>query len=252
MNPKDDLTLTIRDDLKRFVRLAWELGWAVGNSVDGAHRSSIAGAIASRIGASAWLWRKGILSEETDDPKPNWTLIAHSPHFPATVPGEKSLVQYLRVTNEQPGNGSAAASRVYSTISKSERGKWHTITRVELRTSRLVDLLQFVKPASYEPFTDSERLFVNEVWDCIADNEATSEEGKSQKPAISGLAKRQREVLELLLCGQSAKEIAATLGISRHTVNDYSKALYRHFGVHGRAELAACFRDSSELIEALG
>lgn len=53
------------------------------------------------------------------------------------------------------------------------------------------------------------------------------------------LAPRQRQVLELLLEGLADKEIAERLGISRHTVNQYTKQIYRRFGVTSRAVLTA-------------
>ena len=45
------------------------------------------------------------------------------------------------------------------------------------------------------------------------------------------------QTLNLLLAGYGMKQVAAGLGISVHTVNDYVKALHRHFGVATRAEL---------------
>jgi DNA-binding CsgD family transcriptional regulator len=54
-----------------------------------------------------------------------------------------------------------------------------------------------------------------------------------------GLAPRPREALVHLLAGESKKGIAAKMGISEHTVNDYLKEIYRHFGVRGRGELFA-------------
>ena len=56
------------------------------------------------------------------------------------------------------------------------------------------------------------------------------------------LAPRQRQVLELLLEGLADKEIAERLGISRHTVNQYTKVIYRRFGVTSRALLMARLR----------
>lgn len=53
------------------------------------------------------------------------------------------------------------------------------------------------------------------------------------------LAPRQRQTLELLLAGQSAKEIAERLGISRHTASQYTKAILRRFGVGSRTALLA-------------
>jgi DNA-binding CsgD family transcriptional regulator len=55
----------------------------------------------------------------------------------------------------------------------------------------------------------------------------------------AGLAPRQRETLDLLLAGLGDKEIADRLGISPHTVNHYTKTIYRHFGVGSRATLIA-------------
>ncbi|WP_342378110.1 LuxR C-terminal-related transcriptional regulator [Myxococcus stipitatus] len=53
------------------------------------------------------------------------------------------------------------------------------------------------------------------------------------------LSRRERQTLELLLRGMMDKEIAGQLGISPFTVNQYTKALYRRFGVHSRAALIA-------------
>jgi len=54
-----------------------------------------------------------------------------------------------------------------------------------------------------------------------------------------GLAPRTREALVHLLAGESKKGVAALMGISEHTVGDYLKQIYKHFGVRGRAQLFA-------------
>lgn len=59
------------------------------------------------------------------------------------------------------------------------------------------------------------------------------------EPSPSSLPKRGRQVLNCLLAGDSDKQIAARLGISRFTVNGHTKAIFRHFAVGGRAELQA-------------
>ncbi|QDE91946.1 helix-turn-helix transcriptional regulator [Myxococcus xanthus] len=64
--------------------------------------------------------------------------------------------------------------------------------------------------------------------------------GSSKVGTPSGwLAPRERQTLELLLQGLGDKQIAARLGISRFTVNQYTKTLYRRFGVQSRAALIA-------------
>jgi DNA-binding NarL/FixJ family response regulator len=55
----------------------------------------------------------------------------------------------------------------------------------------------------------------------------------------STLSPRLQETLQYLLAGKSEKQIATDLGLSKHTIHTYVKALYKHFGVSTRAELLA-------------
>ena len=67
-------------------------------------------------------------------------------------------------------------------------------------------------------------------------------EGLKPRPdETAGLSPRHVQTLQRLLTGDSEKEIAAYLGVSRNTVHVYVKALYRHFGVASRGELLARF-----------
>ena len=60
-----------------------------------------------------------------------------------------------------------------------------------------------------------------------------------REPSPSDLPPRTRQVLRCLLEGDADKQIATRLGLSRHTVNEYAKVVFRHFGVRSRAELLA-------------
>lgn len=51
------------------------------------------------------------------------------------------------------------------------------------------------------------------------------------------LTRRQRQVLELIAEGMTTKEIAARLGISEHTANDYRKALRMKIGAGNAAQM---------------
>jgi DNA-binding CsgD family transcriptional regulator len=53
------------------------------------------------------------------------------------------------------------------------------------------------------------------------------------------LSPRQRQTLQLLLAGNSEKEIATRMDLSPNTVHHYVKAIHRHFGVSSRSELLA-------------
>jgi DNA-binding CsgD family transcriptional regulator len=61
------------------------------------------------------------------------------------------------------------------------------------------------------------------------------------------LSDREREVLLLLLAGDSEKEIANALSRSIHTVHTFVRQLYRHFNVSSRGELMALFVDKAVL-----
>ena len=57
------------------------------------------------------------------------------------------------------------------------------------------------------------------------------------KSPLDGLRPRDRDVLYLVLCLFTEKKIASSLGISPHTVRDYSKRLNRSFNVQSREQL---------------
>jgi DNA-binding CsgD family transcriptional regulator len=61
----------------------------------------------------------------------------------------------------------------------------------------------------------------------------------AEEPSAMQLSLQRRQVLECLLEGDSEKQVAARLGLTRQTVHQYVKAVYRHFHVSSRAELMA-------------
>lgn len=58
-------------------------------------------------------------------------------------------------------------------------------------------------------------------------------------PETPPLRPRLVRALEHLLAGQSEKEVARTIGVTRETVHQYVKEIYKHYGVRSRAELLA-------------
>jgi DNA-binding NarL/FixJ family response regulator len=68
---------------------------------------------------------------------------------------------------------------------------------------------------------------------------AASDTDASAEPARGDeLTGREREVLSLLAQGARSADIALTLGISRHTVGDHVKNIYRKLEIGSRAEAA--------------
>jgi DNA-binding CsgD family transcriptional regulator len=83
---------------------------------------------------------------------------------------------------------------------------------------------------------------------------ASGEEPDSDDPTAripasptSEISEAQRRVLELLLDGRSEKKVAATLALSKHTVHNHVKEIYKRFDVGSRAELLALFVSDSKL-----
>jgi DNA-binding NarL/FixJ family response regulator len=87
-----------------------------------------------------------------------------------------------------------------------------------------------------EKFTTRDRQIVDIVMSEIA---WLHHEGwrSDQARTISDLSKRERQTLNLLALGRSRKEIASDMNISVHTVQGYTKHLYRHFQVNSQTEL---------------
>jgi len=76
-------------------------------------------------------------------------------------------------------------------------------------------------------------------------SDAAADSGPSYHPtnsvAMQKLSRRLHQTLTALLQGDSEKQVALHLGLSRHTIHAYVKGLYRHFGVNSRGELLARF-----------
>jgi DNA-binding NarL/FixJ family response regulator len=70
--------------------------------------------------------------------------------------------------------------------------------------------------------------------------DATRAPGRDAR-ALPTLSPRMRQTLDRLLAGDSEKQIANHMGLSRHTVHVYVKAIYKGFGVSSRGELLSKF-----------
>lgn len=61
----------------------------------------------------------------------------------------------------------------------------------------------------------------------------------SEEPRQSSVTARERQILNLIVAGQSNKEISAVLGISIKTVDRHRTSLMAKLGVHSAAQLIA-------------
>ncbi|MEM9189498.1 MAG: helix-turn-helix transcriptional regulator [Myxococcota bacterium] len=64
-------------------------------------------------------------------------------------------------------------------------------------------------------------------------------EGVEETLARTPLTPRERDVVSLLVSGQSTRNIAARTGLTVATVNTYLKRIFSKLGVHSRVELVA-------------
>lgn len=85
-------------------------------------------------------------------------------------------------------------------------------------------------------FGDRERAVVKEAHDALTPLIGRTL-ARFHEPSPGELAPRVRQALACMLEGDSDKQAASRLGLSPFTVNQYAKAIYRHFGVDSRAEL---------------
>lgn len=106
----------------------------------------------------------------------------------------------------------------------------------------VLNTINLLRPVGAEPFGERERRLVH--W---FHHELRPMLGRSL--AMAGatnertLPPRLRQVLDGLLAGDSEKQIARKLHISKHTVHEHIKRLHRWFGVQSRGELLARFID---------
>lgn len=109
----------------------------------------------------------------------------------------------------------------------------------------------FHRAAGKGPFGDRERCLVHLI---TGEIDWLHRAGTDVPAAgdVLHLTPRQRQVLMLLLSGDSRKQIAGKLRISEHTVTDYMKALHRQFNVSSRGELLARFMSGNGALPAAG
>jgi len=121
-------------------------------------------------------------------------------------------------------------------------GVAHFLASLRFRGAGWAEGFGFMRAAGDRPFSAEDRalleLVVLECGDLFGDA-ATERRLVHADRRTPRLAPRARTALDLLLTGASDKEIACSMELSTHTVRQYAKAVYRAFGVSGRAELLA-------------
>ena len=98
-----------------------------------------------------------------------------------------------------------------------------------------VIILCLFRGPDQKPFTDRESQLVDLCLSQMAwpyqPDDAPSD------PRVAALQPRLRKVMQRLLEGDAEKQVAAKLGLSKHTVHEYVKMIYQQLGVSSRSEL---------------
>ncbi|MFO0958013.1 MAG: helix-turn-helix transcriptional regulator [Isosphaeraceae bacterium] len=99
-------------------------------------------------------------------------------------------------------------------------------------------VLQFHRGQDSPDFRERDLAFVREAHAALAPLIGNAL-ARFSEPSPNQLPPRYRRVLACILEGDGDKQIAARLGVSPYTVNEYAKGIFRHFQVNGRSELLA-------------
>jgi len=94
----------------------------------------------------------------------------------------------------------------------------------------------FIETNTYSGVAQFNRkIFASEHGDFIV--EIVRIISKVDRELFNTLSDREFEVLMLIKQGQVSKQIAQTLFVSTHTVNDHKKSIYKKLGVHNKTQL---------------
>src|SRR5688572_8460892 len=122
--------------------------------------------------------------------------------------------------------------------------------RVKLPDGRTL-AVGFLRPLGDRPFTDRDCMLIDVFHRTAGHLYGTFEQSRGGgDPRVNCLPRRLRPVLQHLLRGDGEKQVAQKLGLSRHTVHEYIKVLYRTLNVSSRAELLAQFIEKDQAVAA--
>lgn len=70
----------------------------------------------------------------------------------------------------------------------------------------------------------------------------------TSKNLLSSISHRERDIIRLLLCKKSSKEIAESLNISKHTVDTHRRNILKKFNLISTGELISYFKNNINLL----
>lgn len=191
-----------------------------------------------RLGAADWGWRAGY--DHAAYEALNREFMArgesYSPMYPAYVEIlNRGTARCLTRADVVP-DSSWYRSAYYRDHHSPTGGDAKMYSMSPMHRAGFKSMLVLVRPAGEPDFAPRARAIVAELHSQIAPLIEAPLAGY-QEPSPDDLAPRARQVLRCLLEGEGDKQVAARLGLSRHTVNFYVRQIFVHFGVSTRSEL---------------
>ena len=248
----ESLTLAMEEPyLRTIIRLLGETTATPGGHAE--KKRTLVEAIASLTGSDAWVWTLTQHSGADD----HWKLagILHG-----GLSAERFVA--LNTAAEHPDTAKAAghfhaaalATRHHTTMDESEidperhafkgelgrlwaaTGLGPTILSGRYLDDTSLSIAAFYRNVDREPFSAREKQIIHLILSEIPWLHLTGWPKDRGSRALN-LTPRQRTVLNLLLEGLGKKQIANHLDLSPHTIKDYIRIIYRHYGVGSQAEL---------------
>ncbi len=229
-------------------RTAWRDHWIAGlaNLVDAdiGLAGEMAGCLNLKmrdLGVTFW-WRKGALDFNF--------LMAHLARFRLDPRYSPAMIEYYRRYREEAGvclartdfivDGDWYGSRDHQLIQEpmgADATLWCSSPISGAAPGETSNVI-LLRSANRRDFSLRDRSLIREGQALLAPL-VGGPLARFAEPSPSELSPRLRDVLKCLLEGDGDKQIAARLGISLFTVNEYVKQVFYHFGVRSRPELLA-------------
>lgn len=254
--PMSDSHLTGADvaSLTRLISQASDPLWRADLA---ARRRRLLEGICRLVDADVYLWSCAVIDPSlADDVMSSQTLDGGWKNDAQRVDAFRLLVnpQFVAMVNEPLV--AAALKMEYVTLDRREivsAEQWEAVGEPWRRNGFNESLLNlfplgpnnfsgtgFHRAAGKPPYTPRERAIVHHALQHVEWFHRQAAQDPSAGKVLQ-LSPRERQTLDLLLGGDTKRQIAEKLSLSEHTVGDYTKSIYKRFQVSSRGELQALF-----------
>lgn len=251
-----DIPSLPESDVRSIVRLIAEIHSVPGDRL--AKKRALMGGLCGLIDANRWFWGLGVQPDPASAPA--YVCLEHGGFTPETYAAYIQAYEHPAMNEIQAKFGAEIAKRqTHLTRHRRqldpddsyERGGAYPLWQKAdingvIMSFRPMDQTSFSVVALYRRvsapiFSDRDNRVAHIVLTGVP---YLHEQGWPEDRAASLplLSPRQRMVLSCLIQGFTRGQIAEHLEISQHTVNEYVKAVFAHFGVHSQPALIARFR----------